>query len=251
MRGPESSLFGLTTWFGGWALAIWGCVNYARWKGHSGWFGLMGYLLLPGLIILVCLPNKRKRMRQTDESGLFAEMDRLVEQDRRSGHRYLLTLLPLGVLFVAAGAFVFVSQSNIDPAEWKVVAPPDAGFQALMPGALQQQQTLQETPAGKVELLKLAVQPTSKKEMYAIVSGTFSFVPDEAEHPPWRRTTVVGHRPTGRSFHLGGTVAKRKANLRERPSRAGIGSASLERCGHQSAGFCNGQPGLSSFCARP
>jgi hypothetical protein len=175
-QGPESLPFGTAAWMAGWSLVIWGCVNYARWKGLSGWFGLMGYLLLPGLVLLACLPNKRRSMPQTDGSGPAAEADPLVEQDRKSGHRYLLTLLPLGLLCVAAGGFMLVSQANIEPGEWKSVAPPGFGFQALLPGTPKQQQTIQETPAGKVDVLKLIVQPPSKREMYAIVSVRF---PDE------------------------------------------------------------------------
>lgn len=42
------------------AFFIWGCVNYARGKGHSGWLGALGLLSLIGLIILVLLPDKYK-----------------------------------------------------------------------------------------------------------------------------------------------------------------------------------------------
>ena len=39
---------------------IWGCVNFMRSKGYSGWFGLFGLLLLPGLIILAFFPDKHR-----------------------------------------------------------------------------------------------------------------------------------------------------------------------------------------------
>ena len=55
---PVAVLVGLV----GWALIIWGTVNYARWKGYSGWFGLFGYLLVVGLGVLACFPNRRKQL---------------------------------------------------------------------------------------------------------------------------------------------------------------------------------------------
>src|ERR1700679_3105168 len=48
----------------GWALFVWGSVNYVRWKGRSGWLGLLGYLFLPGLLALVCLQNRRRLLQQ-------------------------------------------------------------------------------------------------------------------------------------------------------------------------------------------
>ena len=39
---------------------MWGCVNLARAKGHSGWYGLVGLLFILGLILLVLLEDKSK-----------------------------------------------------------------------------------------------------------------------------------------------------------------------------------------------
>jgi hypothetical protein len=41
-------------------LFIWGCCMYAKGKGYSAAFGLLGFLSLIGLIILVVLPDKAK-----------------------------------------------------------------------------------------------------------------------------------------------------------------------------------------------
>ena len=62
-QGQEPWL-GMLASLGGLALLIWGCGHYMRWKGYSWWFGLFGLLLLPGLAILACFPNRRKRALQ-------------------------------------------------------------------------------------------------------------------------------------------------------------------------------------------
>lgn len=39
---------------------IWGCGQYARAKGFSPWFGLLGLLSILGLIALVFFPDRHK-----------------------------------------------------------------------------------------------------------------------------------------------------------------------------------------------
>jgi hypothetical protein len=169
----EMLLAGVAASLGGWALVLWGCVNYMRWKGYSGWFGLFGYLLLIGIVILVCFPNRRNQLLQRDGSADLEEAEALAEEDRRPGYRFLLTLVPLGLLFVGLSGFLIFVRSNIDPAEWQTVAPAGAGFRALMPGTPRSELKTQETPAGKVELHKFAVEPKGKKELFLIVMVRF------------------------------------------------------------------------------
>jgi len=39
---------------------IWGCAQYAKAKGQSGWFGLFGLLSIIGLLVLFFLPDRHK-----------------------------------------------------------------------------------------------------------------------------------------------------------------------------------------------
>jgi hypothetical protein len=41
-------------------LFVWGCGQYAKAKGYSTWFGLLGLLYLLGLVVLVFFPDKYK-----------------------------------------------------------------------------------------------------------------------------------------------------------------------------------------------
>jgi len=171
--GEGRLLVGSFILLGGWAWEIWGCVNYMRWKGYSGWFGLFGYLLLPGLVILFCFPNRRKRISQVHRPESNAEMGAVLQEDQGSGQRFLLAIAPLGVLLILLCGVLLVFPSNIDSAEWKEVALPEIGFQAYMPGTPEHQQNIRDTPTGKVELHKYAVQPKGKKELFMIVSTRF------------------------------------------------------------------------------
>lgn len=46
----------------GMILFFYGLYNYAKAKGYSGWFALLGFLYIIGLVILVILPDKRKNV---------------------------------------------------------------------------------------------------------------------------------------------------------------------------------------------
>ena len=54
------SPIGLVILLLGYALFIWGCVQYAKGKGHSGWLGALGILSILGLIVLALLPDRHK-----------------------------------------------------------------------------------------------------------------------------------------------------------------------------------------------
>ena len=51
---------GLVILLTGTTLLILGLAWYAKAKGYSGWLGLFGLLSIIGLVVLACLPDKRK-----------------------------------------------------------------------------------------------------------------------------------------------------------------------------------------------
>ncbi len=51
------------------ALFIYGCWNYCLGKGYPGPLGLLGLLSCLGLVILVCLPDKRKDGQDPEVRG--------------------------------------------------------------------------------------------------------------------------------------------------------------------------------------
>lgn len=57
-REPEFVLQGLCTGAAGWSILIAGCVLFAKAKGHSPWFGLLGVLGLLGPLILFFFPDR-------------------------------------------------------------------------------------------------------------------------------------------------------------------------------------------------
>lgn len=157
----------------GWAWELWGCVSYMRWKGHSGWFGLLGYFLLPGLLILVCFPNRRKRFVEEGSGDRIAAAEKMSLADQRPAYRFLLVLAPLGLLFACVAGGLLWASADVDPAKWEHVAVPGSGFEALMPAKPEVVEQTQETPAGKAEMCKFSARPKGDKELFMIVSIHF------------------------------------------------------------------------------
>jgi hypothetical protein len=63
-QGGPYLLCSLPVVAGGWALFVWGCCGYMKWKGYSARYGLFGLLLLFGLAVLVFFPNKQEPYRE-------------------------------------------------------------------------------------------------------------------------------------------------------------------------------------------
>jgi hypothetical protein len=201
---------------GGFALEIWGCVNYMRWKGYSGWFGFFGYLFLLGLVILVCFPNRRKRILQRNDSG---EIETLSKRDHQRGSRFLLALAPVVIFSIFFCVLIFFAGSNIKAAQWEGFAPEGMGFQVLMPGTPQFEQNTQETPVGTVEIRKFTAWPKGKgkSEFFMVVLAQF---------------------PENVGRQLGGTQKLLEAG------RNDVLTSCKGRVRNQSNIFLNGWPGL-------
>ena len=45
----------------GFTLWVWGCYHQAKAKGYSGWWGILGLLSAPGLLVLLVLPDRTKK----------------------------------------------------------------------------------------------------------------------------------------------------------------------------------------------
>jgi hypothetical protein len=57
---PSATGAGLALLLVGAGLFIWGCAQYAKGKGHSGYWGALGLLWLFGLVVLFFLPDRHK-----------------------------------------------------------------------------------------------------------------------------------------------------------------------------------------------
>jgi hypothetical protein len=185
----------------GWAVLILGCVNFMRWKGYSGWWGLFGYLLLPGIVILACFPNRRKALLQlhglqpadakeaysgpvsswpadwrSDETPRAAhgpQLESLKRRDQTSGLRYWLALLPLALLAATAGSAIGLKSSH-RVSEWTAVGSPGDGFTALMPGKPRLEQQTIQGPEGDAVIQKFIATPNRYNELFMIVAVRYS-----------------------------------------------------------------------------
>jgi mannose/fructose/N-acetylgalactosamine-specific phosphotransferase system component IID len=59
----SGAILGIVVSIIGAAIFVWACMNYAESKGYSKWFGLFGILSCIGLVVLILLPEKRRRRR--------------------------------------------------------------------------------------------------------------------------------------------------------------------------------------------
>ncbi len=71
-RTVPVALFGSLLFFGGTGLLLVGLFFYARAKGHSGWWSLVGLLSCVGILVLAVLPDRLK-----EEKTEIASIDEL------------------------------------------------------------------------------------------------------------------------------------------------------------------------------
>ena len=60
LRNASLLWLGIVVFTLGFAAFIWGCVQYAKGKGHSGYWGALGALWILGLLVLLFLPDRHK-----------------------------------------------------------------------------------------------------------------------------------------------------------------------------------------------
>src|SRR5882724_9652922 len=155
-QGRELFLIGLSISVGGWLLMIWGAVIYALWKGYSAWFGLFGLLIVPGLIVLACLPNKTKRFelnRSIEPSG-----ERPLPPTTRTSVSIAAVMLVSLVVILGLFSSLFLAgprlratlaRSKPDVSwSWLVVDSPKSTIE--MPENRKVESLSQETPSGTV-----------------------------------------------------------------------------------------------------
>jgi len=166
----------------GLASIVWGCIQYARWRGYSGWLGLLGYLLLIGLAILVILPSRRRKLFRDQGPNFAFEREALRREDQDAGRRFLLGLVPAGLIYLAFLGNPPAFRPADTPIRWERLAPSGAGFHALMPGPTEQGTSTADTPNGKAEIRKFTAALTGRREFYNITAILFpTTIPGAAE----------------------------------------------------------------------
>jgi hypothetical protein len=172
-QGADFLLPSITVLHLGWALLIYGSIQYAHWKGYTRWVGLLGYLLLPGLIVLALLPNRRKRWVAQSSPPAQDPQSPFAHERPSFGYRYALALAPLVVLYVGFFGLTVSKRANVAAAEWQDVVEPEFAFRASMPGTLEREHSTQAAPSGNIEIRKFIAKPHGRKELFMIVIVTF------------------------------------------------------------------------------
>jgi hypothetical protein len=70
LRSGGPAIVGATAVIGGLVLFIWGCSLYAKSKGLSGWWGLLGLFTVFGLLILFTFPDRHTRYEESETRAM-------------------------------------------------------------------------------------------------------------------------------------------------------------------------------------
>jgi hypothetical protein len=168
----EVFLLGTAVFFGGWGLMIWGAANYMRWKGYSAWLALLGLLLLPGLIILACFPNKMKNIGSP------------FQPETKSARSVLVVVLVAVVLLIALPMAAFLALpfmlSQLPRAQtasaWATLSSDPPKFTVDMPANPKRQATTQQSPDGASTVTTYAYE--SHDDIATYTAGFMPFAPD-------------------------------------------------------------------------
>jgi hypothetical protein len=169
-QGHELLPFGLAVSLGGWGLMIWGAASYMKWKGYSGWFGLFGLLLLPGLIIVACLPNKMKGTG--DPSADDTKNTRPVVVVAVVAF-VLLMVLPMAAFLAVPILFPHTQRND----HWTTVSTNPPKFVVEMPGAPKRQVVSRQDPDSGVTVTAYSYE---SYDGIAAYSATFRPLPPDA-----------------------------------------------------------------------
>jgi hypothetical protein len=203
-QGPELFLFGTAVSLGGWGLMIAGAVNYMKWKGYSGWFGLLGLMLLPGLIILACFPNRMKDLgspfRQETKATLWPVVIAVVAV-------VLLIVLPMAA-FVMLPFFLSQLPRAQTAYVWATVASDPPKFTVEMPANPKRQVVTQEGAQGGVTVTTYE----SRDDIATYTAGFMPLTPDPKPGMPQKMVEeVLDTMLNGTASQMRGRVLYRKS----------------------------------------
>lgn len=168
----EVVLLGAAVLLCGWGLMIWGAANYMKWKGYSAWLGLLGLLLLPGLIILACFPNRMKNIGSPFQPAT------------KSTSWVVAVVLVAAVLFIALPIAAYLALpfllSHLSRAQtasaWATVSSDPPKFTGEMPANPKRQVVTQRSPDGESTVTVYTYESRDD-----IATYTAGFMPFEAD----------------------------------------------------------------------
>ena len=131
--------------------------------------GALGYLMLPGLLLLVCLPNRRRRLLGQSYEHSRADLIAIAKRDRSFGLGYLLLAPSVVLIFAVSALLVYRHSAGSESGEWKEVRSDSGGFVASMPGAPVVESKREKIRFGTVEMHSYSVTTPDRRELYMIV----------------------------------------------------------------------------------
>lgn len=164
-QGREFFLFGTAVLIGGWALMIWGAATYMKWKGYSAWFGLLGLLLLPGLIALVCFPNRMKDMGHPFERGRSTTRTVVIVAGVTA---VLLIMLPM-TAFLAIPLVMDMLPQSASGGAWATVVSDPPMFSVVMPANATRQEVTQPVPDNRLTMTVRTIESRDDAGEYAVI----------------------------------------------------------------------------------
>ncbi len=178
---PQMKVVGIIGWLVGWTSYISGCVNCARWKGRQALTGALGFLMLPGLVTLVCLSNRRKRLLRLPFEESRDDLIPIARRDRSFGFGYLLLSPSLVLILIISALALYRHSAETGWGEWKEVRSDSVGFCAMMPGEPLKEYKQETTRSGIAELNSYSVRNPATRDLFMIVA---THLPQQLQNKP-------------------------------------------------------------------